>query len=62
LLTQRAALRALGVSGALPAYGDDPAAYARALQDASAAGVLLDPRGLGGFSWLVREVGIDPVL
>ncbi len=62
LLTQRAALRALGVSGALPAYGDDPAAYARALQDASDAGVLLDPRGLGGFSWLVREVGIDPVL
>ncbi len=62
LLTQRAALRALGVSGALPTYGDDPAAYARALQDASDAGVLLDPRGLGGFSWLVREVGIDPVL
>lgn len=62
LLTQRAALRALGVSGALPVYGDDPAAYARALQDASDAGVLLDPRGLGGFSWLVREVGIDPVL
>lgn len=62
LLTQRTALQALGVSAALPAYGDDPQAYARALQDASEAGVLLDPEGFGGFGWLVREVGIDPVL
>ena len=62
LLTQRAALRALGVSGALPAYADDPAAYARALQEASDAGVLLDPRGPGASVWLVREVGVAPVL
>ena len=62
VLRQRGALRALGVSGALPAYGGDPRAYAAALSAASSAAALLDPAGLGGFGWLVREVGVDPVL
>jgi SAM-dependent MidA family methyltransferase len=62
LTSQRAALRALGVSGPLPAYEGDPAAYAAALSVASQAGALLDPGGFGGFGWLVRPVGIPDVL
>ena len=62
LLTQRAALRALGVDGRLPTYDGDPGAYATALQAATDAAELLDPRGLGGFGWLVQEVGVPPVL
>jgi len=62
LLTQREALRRLGVDGRLPAYGGDPSAYAAALQRAGEQAELLDPAGLGGFGWLVREVGIAPVL
>jgi SAM-dependent MidA family methyltransferase len=58
LLTQRRALRALGVDGTLPAYGGEPAAFARRLQQASEAAELLDPAGLGGFGWLVQPVGI----
>ena len=58
-LTQRGALRALGVSGAVPPKS---AAYAQALQRASDEAELLDPAGLGGFGWLVQEVGLDRVL
>jgi SAM-dependent MidA family methyltransferase len=53
--TQRAALRALGVSAALPAAtlaAHDPSAYADALQQASDAAELLDPSGLGAFAWI----------
>jgi SAM-dependent MidA family methyltransferase len=57
LLSQRDALRRLGVDGGLP----DPVTRA-GLQRASQAGVLLDPAGLGGFGWLVQEVGLPPVL
>ncbi|MFE9334318.1 SAM-dependent methyltransferase [Streptomyces sp. NPDC006925] len=59
LLTQRAALRALGVTGRRPALSlasGDPAAYVRELGAAGAAAELLDPGGLGGFGWLVCEV------
>ena len=62
LLPQRSVLQALGVDGRVPAYEGPPQAYARALQRASEAAELLDPRGLGGFGWLVQEVGIAPVL
>lgn len=61
LLTQREALLALGVTAALPSY-TEPASYAVALQEATQAATLLDPAGLGSFAWLVREVGIAPVL
>lgn len=62
LLTQRAALRELGVEGALPTWTGEAAAYAAALQEASQAAALLDPAGLGGFGWLVRAVGVaDPL-
>ncbi len=62
LLTQRAALLELDVDGALPVWAGDPAGYAAGLQRASDEAELLDPAGLGGFGWLVREVGMEPVL
>ena len=66
LLTQRDALRRLGVSGRVPVRqraADDPAAYVRSLSRAGAEAELLDPEGLGGFTWLVqsREVVVPLV-
>ncbi|GGX98208.1 SAM-dependent methyltransferase [Streptomyces minutiscleroticus] len=61
-LTQRAALRALGVGGGRPPLSlasTDPAAYVRALADAGAAGELTAPGGLGDFGWLLQPVGIE---
>jgi SAM-dependent MidA family methyltransferase len=60
LLTQRSALRDLGISGATPPTGlarTDPAGYLAALAHASAAAALTDRDGLGGFHWVVRRVG-----
>jgi SAM-dependent MidA family methyltransferase len=62
LLTQRAALADLGVDAALPVWEGDAPAYAAGLQRASDAAELLDPAGLGGFGWLVQEVGLPGVL
>lgn len=62
LLTQREALRALGVDSAMPTWTGEPTAYAAGLQWASDAAELLDPKGFGGFGWLVQEVGIAAVL
>lgn len=59
-LTQRAALRALGVAGRRPPLSlasADPAAYVRALGAAGAAAELTDPAGLGAFGWLLEPVG-----
>jgi SAM-dependent MidA family methyltransferase len=62
LLRQREVLQELGLTGTVPAWGDDAAGYAAALQHASQAAALLDPAGLGGFGWLVRAVGVtDPL-
>jgi SAM-dependent MidA family methyltransferase len=61
LLTQRDALRALGVSGGRPPLSlasTDPTAYVRALAGAGEAAELTAPGGLGDFSWLVQPVGI----
>jgi SAM-dependent MidA family methyltransferase len=58
VMTQRDALRGLGIDGRVPPYGDNPAAYARALQHASDAAELLDPDGLGGFGWLIESRGV----
>ncbi|MEU9290731.1 SAM-dependent methyltransferase [Streptomyces sp. NPDC048275] len=61
VLTQRTALRALGVSGARPALtlaSTDPTAYVRALAGAGAAAELTAPGGLGDFGWLLQPVGI----
>lgn len=67
LTTQRAALRALGVSGERPPIAlasSDPRAYVAALSRAGAAAELTDPAGLGRFGWLVQGVGVPapPVL
>ncbi|MFH9088599.1 SAM-dependent methyltransferase [Streptomyces sp. NPDC017673] len=65
LLTQRAALRALGITGARPPLAlasSDPAAYVRALASAGEAAELTAPGGLGDFGWLLQPVGIpDPL-
>ncbi|MGW2851170.1 SAM-dependent methyltransferase, partial [Streptomyces sp. NPDC001215] len=62
LLTQRAALHTLGVTGARPPLtlaSTDPAAYVRALAHAGAAAELTAPGGLGDFGWLLQPVGIE---
>lgn len=61
LLTQRAALRALGIAGARPPLAlasTDPSAYVRALASAGEAAELLALGGLGDFGWLLQPVGI----
>ncbi|MDJ0343965.1 SAM-dependent methyltransferase [Streptomyces sp. H10-C2] len=60
LITQRAALRALGVSGARPPLAlasTDPRGYLRGLAAAGEAAELTDPGGLGAFRWLATPVG-----
>lgn len=62
LVTQREALRALGVSGRRPPRAlaeRDPAGYLRRLATAGAAAELTDPAGLGAHYWLLRPVGVD---
>jgi SAM-dependent MidA family methyltransferase len=59
---QRTALRALGLSTALPPRdlaATDPPGYVAALSRASAAAELVDPAGLGGFTWLVQAMGTE---
>ncbi|WP_431042961.1 SAM-dependent methyltransferase [Streptomyces sp. P1-3] len=59
-LTQRDALRALGVTGQRPPLAlasRDPVGYVRALSAAGAAAELTDPAGLGAFGWLLQPVG-----
>lgn len=61
LLTQRDALRALGVAGGHPPLSlatTDPAAYIRALASAGEAAELTAPGGLGDFGWLLQPVGL----
>ncbi|WP_055525369.1 SAM-dependent methyltransferase [Streptomyces graminilatus] len=66
LLTQREALRALGVTGGRPPLSlasTDPAAYVRALAGAGEAAELTATGGLGDFGWLVEPSGIpDPLV
>ncbi|NBE53557.1 hypothetical protein GUY60_19440 [Streptomyces sp. YC537] len=61
LLSQRAALGALGVFGGRPPLSlatTDPAAYVRALALAGEAAELTARGGLGDFGWLVQPVGV----
>ncbi|MGW7085371.1 SAM-dependent methyltransferase [Streptomyces sp. NPDC054871] len=65
LLTQRAALHALGVSGGRPPLSlasSDPAAYVRALTRSGEAAELTAEGGLGDFGWLAQPVGIPDLL
>ena len=60
LRPQRAALHALGLTGARPPLtlaSTDPAAYVRALASASEAAELTAAGGLGDFLWLLQPVG-----
>ncbi|MFI2710325.1 SAM-dependent methyltransferase [Micromonospora sp. NPDC018662] len=62
LVSQRAALLALGADGGRPPLSlasRDPAGYLRALAAASAVAELTDPAGLGGHWWLWQPVGVD---
>ncbi|HET6211522.1 MAG TPA: SAM-dependent methyltransferase [Micromonosporaceae bacterium] len=62
LVTQRDALRALGVNGRRPPLelaSRDPAGYLSALAAASQATELTDPAGLGGHYWLLQPVGLS---
>lgn len=62
IVTQREALKALGVDGARPPLDlarRDPAGYVRALAAAGAAAELIEPSGLGGHWWLLHTAGID---
>lgn len=66
VLTQRAALHALGITGARPPLtlaSSDPARYVRALARAGQAAELTAPGGLGDFGWLLQPAGpADPDL
>ncbi|MBB4713523.1 SAM-dependent MidA family methyltransferase [Streptomyces luteogriseus] len=62
VLSQREALRALGVTGARPPLtlaSTDPAAYVRALAGAGEAAELTATGGLGDFGWLVQPIGVE---
>jgi SAM-dependent MidA family methyltransferase len=62
MIRQRAALQALGVSGARPPLalaGSDPAAYLRALSSAGEAAELTSVTGLGEHWWLWHPIGVD---
>jgi SAM-dependent MidA family methyltransferase len=58
LLSQREALRRLGITAAPPDYEANPGGYLADLARASEAIELLNPDGLGGFAWLLHAVGI----
>ncbi|WP_020122560.1 SAM-dependent methyltransferase [Streptomyces canus] len=65
LLTQRDALRALGIEGARPPLSlasTQPAEYVRALARAGEAAELTAAGGLGDFGWLIQPVGVDSLL
>ncbi|MBG6139223.1 SAM-dependent methyltransferase [Longispora fulva] len=62
LISQRDALRALGITGARPPLSlasSDPRRYLRALVAATEAAELTDPAGLGGHWWLLEGRGVD---
>lgn len=60
VISQRDALRQLGIAATPPAQVGEPAAYLAALSDAGAAAELIDPAGLGGFTWLLHSRGVGP--
>ncbi|MDX6287374.1 MAG: hypothetical protein QOG53_2859 [Frankiales bacterium] len=59
VLTQRRALQRFGIAGRRPRRADgDASAYLRALSLAGTEAELLDPHGLGGFTWLMQSKGV----
>jgi SAM-dependent MidA family methyltransferase len=57
VLAQREALHRLGVTPRREQYAGDVAGYLEGLSAAGEATELLDPGGLGGFTWLLRFAG-----
>jgi SAM-dependent MidA family methyltransferase len=63
VLSQRQALRLLGIEATRPAYDGNPRAYLAGLDAAGRAAELLDRDGLGGFTWLSHAKGVpNPLL
>ena len=65
IVTQREALRALGVDGARPPLDlahHEPGRYLRELSSASQAAELTDAAGLGGHYWLVQPKDVPAVI
>ncbi|GAA0899725.1 SAM-dependent methyltransferase [Virgisporangium ochraceum] len=65
VVSQRTALRALGVHGRRPPHSqahDDPVGYVHALALSSAAAELTDPEGLGGHWWVLQPRDLDPLV
>lgn len=58
VLAQQEALRRLGLRATPPEYQGDGEAYLAELTRASEAAELLNPYGLGGFTWLAHHVGV----
>jgi SAM-dependent MidA family methyltransferase len=58
LVSQREALRRLGISATPPEYQGDGDAYLAELTRASEAAELLNPYTLGGFTWLIHPVDV----
>ena len=58
LLSQREALRRLGVAATPPEYHGDGDAYLAELAKASEAAELLNPYSLGAFTWLLHAVDV----
>lgn len=64
IISQRDALRSLGVSGRRPPLElaqEDPVRYLSELSSAGEAAELLDPSGLGAFGWVWTAVGDETV-
>jgi SAM-dependent MidA family methyltransferase len=59
VISQREALRGLGIGAGPARYAGDAVAYLNALSEVGATAELTDPGGLGGFTWLVHSAGID---
>jgi SAM-dependent MidA family methyltransferase len=57
LLSQREALHRLGVDGRRPSYDGNASSYLSHLSRTGDEAELLDPGGLGGFTWLVHTIG-----
>lgn len=62
LVSQRDALRELGVVAHPPVYSGDPASFLAELSTSGDATELTDPDGLGAFTWLIRSRGVDTPL
>jgi hypothetical protein len=57
MVSQREALRSLGLDARRPSYDGDATSYLSGLSRAGDEAELIDPGGLGAFTWLVQAIG-----